>query len=287
MKKRMLNYLTRMALVAVLVYFLTSCGAFYFEGYDDGVYGERTSRYVYERTSSPSQTHDSYRAYLQQKADHFKDFEHGSAMASHYESQPSQSAETYTHSGVAPKSSVTIYNNYNNGYNPYWDWNYGHSYYWGRGAWYPYDVYPYYHRPYRSGWSISIGTYDPYFWNPYYRYGGYYYRYYPEYYPYYGYYDRGYYVRTGDVRVQSRRGDSNRYDSYQNTQRSYYDRRGSYGGGNPSVNRNYQSHSLPTSGYENRNYSQPVSRHTTNSRGYSSENNSSNTSAGYRSSNRR
>lgn len=323
MKKNFLNRMMKATLVVGISSVLGSCGGYI--GYDDGIYGESTPRYTsreprYERPTQ--ETQGSYKAYLQQKANGYSDFQGNTQQPSYTpltdvnsyrtpEQNQQPTYNSYAGWGDNPsQSSVTIYNNYGYGglYHPYWDWNYRHNYYWGSGAWgYPYShYYGYnYYRPYRSGWSITIGSGYPYYGGGYYGYyGSYYspyyygYNYYPYYYGYYPYYyggDRYYYSgntnynRREVIRTNTRRGDTNRYQNYENSRNSSY-RTSLPISGYENRNYNNSSHSrndLPTSGYENRNYTPSQSYESNRSYNSGSSNNSSNSGGGYRSSNRR
>lgn len=252
MKKNFLNRMMKATLVVGISSVLGSCGGYI--GYDDGIYGESTPRYTsreprYERPTH--ETQGSYKAYLQQKVNGYSDFQGNMQQPSYtpltdvnnYRTPSDNQQPTYnSYAGWGDNSketSVTVYNNYGGFggfYDPYYNWGYRHSYYWGSGAWFPYGSYfGYdYYRPYRSGWSISIGSYP--YWGGYYGYYGSYYSpyYYGYTYPYYYgyrdnyYYGRDYGRRSYDNRVYSQtrgvRGDSARYENYnrQNTSRGTY-----------------------------------------------------------------
>lgn len=278
MKKNFLNGMMKATLVVGISSVLGSCGSYI--GYDDGIYGENAPRHIakeprYERPTHETQS--SYKAYLQQKANGYSDFQGNMQQPSYTpltdvnsyrtpEQNQQPTYNSYAGWGDNPsQNSVIVYNNYGYGghYHPYWDWNYRHNYYWGSGAWgYPYShYYGYnYYRPYRSGWSITIGSGYPYYGGGYYGYyGSYYspyyygYNYYPYYYGYYPYeryYNGGYYNngRKHNGWVTSRgggvRGDSQRYEQYRqsNTQSNSYNN-----GRSNTYSRSYQEHnSSPT-----------------------------------------
>ena len=219
---------------------LASCGAFSGVGYDDGIYGESgyQRNYAYENTDYQyDNIQGSYKAYLTQKANEYKNFD------SHLKNSPytpltnienyrtpqreeNVSYNSYPNWGSNAKNrEITIHNNYYD--NSYWGWNSYYPYYWGSGAWYNnyYSYYP------RTGWSISIGNYNPYwswryydsYYYPYYNYyyGGYYYPYnyyYGNYYPYYN----NYYYQNYSPSVGRRGGDTNYYQNNNYSNRSGY-----------------------------------------------------------------
>ena len=153
MKKRILNYVLKGTMLVALPLLSGSCIAYYGVGYDDGIYGERPVRYISEspRYESPDtrgqHSQGSYKAYLQQKANDYKDFENKLqeptytpfADVNNYRTPEDNQRPTYNSYagwGDNPRqTSVTVYNNYGGwGYDPYWDWSYRHSYFWGSGA---------------------------------------------------------------------------------------------------------------------------------------------------------
>lgn len=260
MKKRILNYVLKGTIVVALPLLMGSCIGYYGVGYDDGIYGERPVRYVSEspryETPDPRGQHSqgSYKAYLQEKANGYQEFQNKLqpsytpfADVNNYRTPADNQRPTYNSYagwGENPRqTSVNIYNYAGGwGYDPYWDWNYRHSYFWGAGAWYPYSYYyPYYgynyYYPYRSGWSFSIGTYSPY-WNWRYGYGSYYRGYYYSdyYYPYYtnrydnryyrNYQADGYYYDNNKNRYRA--DEYRNYYQYQNNRTQSYDNNRSY-----------------------------------------------------------
>lgn len=258
MKKRILNYVSKGTITVALLLLFPSCIGYYGAGYDDGIYGESSVRYVYERPEyerpeqRPSQ--GSYKAYLQEKANGYNAFQYEMQQPSYtpfadvnnYRTPADNQKPTYNSYagwGENPReTSVTIYNNYGGlGYSPFYC---DFPYYWGAGAWYP---------PYRVGWSISIGSY-PYYGGYYGFYGSYYRPYYRPYYReyYYGgnysprrYYADGYYYENRNYSSDRRYIDSGRNYNYNNNNRSSsrnYDA-GRYNGSyNNSPQRQVQPH---------------------------------------------
>ncbi len=79
MKKRILNYVSKGTMIVALSLLFTSCIGYYGVGYDDGIYGESSVRYVsehpqYERPEQHS-SQGNYKAYLQEKANGYKAFQ--------------------------------------------------------------------------------------------------------------------------------------------------------------------------------------------------------------------
>ena len=292
---------------------LASCGAFSGVAYDDGIYGESgyQRNYAYENTDYQyDNIQGSYKAYLTQKANEYKNFD------SHLKNSPytpltnienyrtpqreeNVSYNSYPNWGSNVKNrEITIHNNYYD--TSYWGWNSYYPYYWGSGAWYNnyYSYYP------RTGWSISVGNYNPYwswryydsYYYPYYNYyyGGYYYPYnyyYGNYY--YPYYNNNYYQnyspsvgrRGGDTYYQNnnysnrsgyyqqsrRNSDTYQYNQGRDETQNYNNSGRSYNNDyNRSNNNNYYYNS--GRGYENNNYNNNYNRSYNNDYNRSNDN---------------
>lgn len=313
MKKDFFSLLKKTSVLGVFSVLLTSCGGMYVAGYGDGIYGEEPPAYSYQRQTDhynpqPESTKTGYKSYYQQKASEYENFNNELNQPNYQNYTPMAKVDDYKtpennsyRAGWGENPSRTSVNIYNYGgsyspfyggfYDPYYDWSYRHSYFWGSSLWSPY--YGYYHRPYRSGWSITIGSGYPYYdygypnWG-YGYYSGYYGRYYAPYYPYYGYGGDVYYGRRvyqnprTIVHSNERRGDSNRYENYRQS-RDTYQRNSPYNSGYYNRNGNQQVQQTQPQkssgyGYYNRNQqsqsTESQSQQRTSGYGYQNRNSS-------------
>lgn len=283
------KYFVRFLGLSILPALLVSCGSYY-AYYSDGIYGEAPAvQYleVVEHYPTPPRQQTTvvrsnrYSDFFRDKAQQYNNpeesFTHFTDVDG-YASKSYTAPEQQSYAGWGNNPSQVVVNVYDNDYywrNPY----YGYNSYWGYGAWYPssyrYDYYGYPYYRNRVNWGISIGWggyYNPYwgwggYYNPYwgYAYGGYY-PYYRGYYPYYGgryysrdyrneyYNDRYYGRRSYDGRVYSpttgRRGDSNRYENYNNSRNNSSSTRRTYS----TPYSNDRSDNYYRSYHDNRNY---------------------------------